>query len=67
LKADETAAAGAVALAAFNAAAIGLVGCVVGALRADAVFELVACVGVTVCVCTWQLHIGEETGPRGGD
>jgi hypothetical protein len=57
---DEAAAAGAVALAAFNGAAIGFVGCVAAALRGDSLFALVALSGAALCLNVWHVRLSDD-------
>jgi hypothetical protein len=57
--ADDAGAVAAVALTAFNGAAIGLVASFVAALREDVVLMLVSAIGATACVCVWQHHISD--------
>jgi hypothetical protein len=48
-----------VALAAFNGAVIGLVGCLAAAVAEDTMLSLIAGFGAAICAWLWKLHLTE--------
>ena len=54
---DGDAAKALIALAAFNGAVIGLVGCIAAALRADVGLTIVAASGTMTCAAFWKRNL----------